>query len=246
MLGGALECVPLRMLLRPLADSALVTLVHRFLLQYLRSEWYVRLVFLGMHRLELSKGVDLSHVICSPTAASAIKSYSPDLIVHPILSQDLCVSPLIDTMDSKHIQTVYYRAASTVHDEISGLLSRLHVLVIGPGLGRESYMQNYARDALNIAKSRGMFVVLDADGLFMVGQDLTLIKGYRRAVLTPNVVEFKRLSEQVVRNLASLHDLTGTKGRGRVSIPKHQLKTLRGPFRVRSEASLSCRKACRT
>ena len=37
------------------------------------------------------KGADLSHVICSPTAAGAIKSYSPDLIVHPILREELCV-----------------------------------------------------------------------------------------------------------------------------------------------------------
>ncbi|KAI0035308.1 Ribokinase-like protein [Vararia minispora EC-137] len=121
-------------------------------------------------------GVDLSHVICSPTAAAAIKSYSPDLIVHPILREDA--------------------SRSSVMDEISSLLSRLHVLVIGPGLGREKYMQDYARDALKIAKDRGMFLVLDADGLFMIGQNLSLIKGYRRAVLTPNVVEFKRLSEQ--------------------------------------------------
>lgn len=34
------------------------------------------------------QGADLSHVICSPTAAGAIKSYSPDLIVHPILHED--------------------------------------------------------------------------------------------------------------------------------------------------------------
>jgi ATP-dependent NAD(P)H-hydrate dehydratase len=40
-----------------------------------------------------------------------------------------------------------------------------------------------------------MFVVLDADALYMVGQELSLVKGYRRVVLTPNVVEFKRLSE---------------------------------------------------
>lgn len=33
-------------------------------------------------------GADLAHVICSPTAAGAIKSYSPDLIVHPILRED--------------------------------------------------------------------------------------------------------------------------------------------------------------
>lgn len=43
-----------------------------------------------------------------------------------------------------------------------------------------------------------MFLVLDADSLLLVGMDHSLIKGYRRAVLTPNVVEFKRLSEQLV------------------------------------------------
>ena len=45
---------------------------------------------------------------------------------------------------------------------------------------------------------QGMFLVLDADSLLLVGHDHALIKGYRRAILTPNVVEFKRLSEQVV------------------------------------------------
>jgi ATP-dependent NAD(P)H-hydrate dehydratase len=60
-------------------------------------------------------------------------------------------------------------------------------------------MQTFARLALDIAKEQGMFLVIDADGLFMVGHQLHLVSGYRRAVLTPNVVEFKRLSEQVVR-----------------------------------------------
>src|SRR6267154_4972665 len=83
--------------------------------------------------------------------------------------------------------------------ELATLLSRLHVLVIGPGLGREEYMQTFARLALDIAKEQGMFLGIDADGLFMVGHLLNLVRGYRRAVLTPNVVEFKRLSEQVVR-----------------------------------------------
>jgi len=116
-------------------------------------------------------------VICSPTAANAIKSYSPDLIVHPILRED--------------------HSTEKVEPELKSLLSRLHVLVIGPGLGREPYMMSFAKLALNLAKSQGMFVVLDADALWMVGQDIALIKGYRRAVVTPNVVEFKRLSEQL-------------------------------------------------
>ncbi|KAL0953875.1 hypothetical protein HGRIS_005049 [Hohenbuehelia grisea] len=122
-------------------------------------------------------GADLSHVICSPTAANAIKSYSPDLIVHPILRQD--------------------STPEKVRSELDGLLSRLHVLVIGPGLGREDYMQSYARLALSLARAQGMFVVLDADALYMVGKDVDVIKGYRRAVVTPNIVEFKRLSESV-------------------------------------------------
>ena len=75
----------------------------------------------------------------------------------------------------------------------------MHVLVIGPGLGREEYMLKFAHLALDIAKEQGMFLVIDADGLYMVGHHLNTIRGYRRAVLTPNVVEFKRLSEQVVR-----------------------------------------------
>lgn len=37
------------------------------------------------------KGADMSHVICAPSAASAIKSYAPDLIVHPILREDRLV-----------------------------------------------------------------------------------------------------------------------------------------------------------
>ncbi|KAJ7623143.1 Ribokinase-like protein [Roridomyces roridus] len=122
-------------------------------------------------------GADLSHVICSPTAAGAIKTYSPDLIVHPILRED--------------------KPSEEVSAELDSILSRLHVLVIGPGLGREPYMQSYAKLALSLARKKEMYLVLDADALWMIGQELDLIKGYRRVVLTPNVAEFARLREQV-------------------------------------------------
>ncbi|KAG6865088.1 hypothetical protein C0991_005190 [Blastosporella zonata] len=122
-------------------------------------------------------GADLSHIICSPTAAGAIKSYSPDIIVHPILREEL--------------------APEDIKPSLESLLTRLHVLIIGPGLGREPYMESFAKLALSLARKQGMFVVLDADALWMVGKDVSLIRGYRRAVVTPNIVEFKRLSEQV-------------------------------------------------
>ena len=58
-------------------------------------------------------------------------------------------------------------------------------------------MQTFAKVALNVARQSGMFIVLDADSLYLIGQDPSIIQGYRRAVLTPNVVEFKRLCEQI-------------------------------------------------
>ena len=78
---------------------------------------------------------------------------------------------------------------------LDSLLARLHVLVIGPGLGREPYMVSYARQALELARARGMFVVLDADALWMLSEDPGILRGYRRSVITPNVAEFARLSE---------------------------------------------------
>lgn len=59
-------------------------------------------------------------------------------------------------------------------------------------------MQKFARLAVMLAKEQRMYLVLDADALFLVGKDIEIIKGYEKAVLTPNVVEFKRLSEAVV------------------------------------------------
>ena len=58
-------------------------------------------------------------------------------------------------------------------------------------------MTSFAKLALALARSKGMFIVLDADAIWIAGNDLPIIKGYRRAVITPNVVEFKRLREQL-------------------------------------------------
>jgi len=71
-------------------DYIAVTLVHLSSQQYLHYDWYIP-VYQRFHKRILNfyvQGADLSHVICSPTAAQAIKSYSPDLIVHPILGEE--------------------------------------------------------------------------------------------------------------------------------------------------------------
>lgn len=73
------------------------------------------------------------------------------------------------------------------------MLPRLHVLVIGPGLGRDSLMHETVSHVIRAAKEKKMPVVIDADALQIIQKDPHLVKGYKEAVLTPNVVEFKRL-----------------------------------------------------
>ena len=80
---------------------------------------------------------------------------------------------------------------------IIDLLPRLHVLVIGPGLGRDPLMHETIVHIIEAAKKRNMPFVLDADGLGLVQTHPDLVKGYKQAVLTPNVVEFGRLAKAV-------------------------------------------------
>lgn len=84
-----------------------------------------------------------------------------------------------------------------IADRIMPLLDRLHVLVIGPGLGRDPLMQETCARVIRAARDRGMPMVLDADALMLVSKDPSLVKGYGLAVLTPNVVEFGRLTKSL-------------------------------------------------
>jgi len=129
--------------------------------------------FAAMSALRL--GCDLSHVICEPESGRVIKTYSPDLIVHPILDKD--------------------HDRESVKKALKDILLRLHVIVIGPGLGRDDHMQDFARTAISLAREQDKYIVLDADGLWLIQNHPEYIRGYAKAVLTPNVVEFSRLRD---------------------------------------------------
>ncbi|XP_055492595.1 ATP-dependent (S)-NAD(P)H-hydrate dehydratase isoform X2 [Leucoraja erinacea] len=105
----------------------------------------------------LKVGADLVHVFCTTDAAPIIKSYSPNLIVHPVLDKNTAV------------------------DEIVRWFPALHAMVIGPGLGRDEMVQQNTKD-----------------GLWVITQEPTVIQGYTKAILTPNVVEFGRLYTAVM------------------------------------------------
>lgn len=123
----------------------------------------------------LKTGADLVHVFCEQQAGQVIKSYSPELIVHPVLDTE-CVL-----------------------EEIDQWLPRLHCAVIGPGLGRNQSMLGRISIIMDKIKTENIPVVIDADGLWHLTNNPLIIKGYRRAVLTPNAVEFSRLVESVLK-----------------------------------------------
>ncbi|KAI9260356.1 Ribokinase-like protein [Helicostylum pulchrum] len=126
-------------------------------------------------------GVDLCHVFCEPGAGTVIKTYSPDLIVHPYLRTK-------EKLDS---------SIGEIVDRVTGVFNRLHVLVVGPGLSRDECMIDTAKELIMKAREQNMAIVIDADGLFLVQKYPETIQGYKKAVITPNVVEFQRLCERM-------------------------------------------------
>ncbi|XP_069904676.1 ATP-dependent (S)-NAD(P)H-hydrate dehydratase isoform X6 [Oryctolagus cuniculus] len=81
--------------------------------------------------------------------------------------------------------------------EVQKWLPRLHALVVGPGLGRDEQLLGSVQGILEASKATGIPIVIDADGLWLVAQQPTLVQGYHKAILTPNHVEFGRLYEAV-------------------------------------------------
>lgn len=86
---------------------------------------------------------------------------------------------------------------------IVAMLSRLHVLVIGPGLGRDGVTQKVVSEIMKEARLRSIPFVLDADALLLVNENPDLVRGYKECVLTPNVVEFGRLAKALGIDLPS-------------------------------------------
>lgn len=114
------------------------------------------------------------HIFCTTPAATVIKSYSPELIVHPLLDK------------------------ANATNEISPWLERLHVMVIGPGLGREPTTFQVVSELLKEVHDKKIPLIIDADGLFLITENPELIKDFSSPViLTPNKIEFERLSNKL-------------------------------------------------
>ncbi|KAH8739250.1 hypothetical protein FG386_000007 [Cryptosporidium ryanae] len=137
--------------------------------------------FAGISSLKI--GADLCHIFCTPEAATPIKCYSPELIVHPLL-------PSSEFAFDNEI-------CSRSIESIRPWLSKLDVIVIGCGLGREKAIMFVLSELIKVCRSLAIPIIIDADGLFLVSKQPDLINGYKNCILTPNITEFTRLENNI-------------------------------------------------
>jgi ATP-dependent NAD(P)H-hydrate dehydratase len=147
-------------------------------------------------------GADLSHVFCQESAGTAIKGYSPELIVHPVLPASSGAS----LANLASLEDVISKAA----EEVGEWVSRVDGLLIGPGLGRDPAVLETCRRLIVHAAMQNKPLLLDADGLFILTtalaprpsdsdkpreSQLAMLDALKTAhlTLTPNKVEWERL-----------------------------------------------------
>jgi len=160
----------------------------------------------------LRAGCDLATVYCAAEAAVPIKSYSPELMVDPVYSakafdglveeearlvEEEAMGRPEASSELAGIRAEQDRLVSRMVSSVAPALDRLHCLVVGPGLGRCPLVMRAAAAIVSEARSRGLPLVLDADGLHMLtlAEHRDLVAGYQGCVLTPNAMEARKLEQ---------------------------------------------------
>ncbi|XP_058192579.1 uncharacterized protein LOC131309885 isoform X3 [Rhododendron vialii] len=93
--------------------------------------------------------------------------------------------------------------------EVEKWMERFDCLVVGPGLGRDPFLLDCVSNIIKQARHSSIPIVIDADGLFLVTNNLDLVSGYPLAILTPNINEYKRLVQSVLNCEVNDQDAPG-------------------------------------
>ena len=131
----------------------------------------------------LKAGSDLSHVFCHKESAIPIKSYSPELIVHPgfdIYSNDILLK------------------------KTERWFKSMNSILIGPGMGREPDIEKiFVEFSEKISEFKNIPLIYDADGVWFwvdintkneVDKNiLEKINNNEKLIMTPNFTEFEKM-----------------------------------------------------
>ena len=171
-------------------------------------------------------GMDLVTVHCANEASGPIKGYSPELMVDPFYKAIELEEIMSSSSNSGNGSSGITDSITTL-DQVSKMVQhivpsliqgRIHSLVIGPGMGRCPIVMEAVSQIIRGAIQQGIPIVLDADALYLIGQEpyqnlleeelkikLSSVSNSKNdaaadvavVVLTPNVVEYKRLVDSI-------------------------------------------------
>lgn len=147
----------------------------------------------------LKAGADLAYCFCAEEAAVPIKSYSPELMVVPVYKSSVFDDKTIDDEETE-------RLVKKMVDEVCLAMDKMHVLVLGPGLGRCPFVLEATARIIQRAQSQfHLPLVIDADALFLLTlpKYQNLLTENSNVILTPNKIELQRLRESN-NNLSTL------------------------------------------
>jgi ATP-dependent NAD(P)H-hydrate dehydratase len=177
--------------------------------------------YAGMAALRV--GAELLYLLTAEEATGPIKSYSPELMVSSVYNSARMTesglsnaTTVVTDEEQAAVRALATAEIDSMVAKVVALLPRLHSLAIGPGLCREPNVLEAVARIIEAGRDRSpqLPLILDADGLWLVNQRPDLMKGYSTAVLTPNAMEYKRLSNAVmgteeVASLPALCDALG-------------------------------------
>mmetsp|Transcript_24006 Transcript_24006/g.56656 ORF Transcript_24006/g.56656 Transcript_24006/m.56656 type:complete len:404 (+) Transcript_24006:56-1267(+) len=152
----------------------------------------------------LKCGADLAFCFCAEEAAIPLKSYSPELMVAPVYKAAEFEEVLRRRDGNAEVSGDDPHGPETKElvegmvDEVCGMMNRMHVLVLGPGLGRCPLVQEATAQIIRRAQSEyHLPLVIDADALFLltIPKYKNLLSDESSVVLTPNAMELKRLRD---------------------------------------------------
>ena len=159
--------------------------------------------------------MDLVTVHCAHEASGPIKCYSPELMVDPFYSAHELFEERTTTSMMSSTSTSMVVKEMVQHITPSLMIQgRIHALVIGPGMGRDDLVMKAVAQIIRVAIQNGINLVLDADALYLLTlvpyqglleEELALYSSSSSSsssskshvVLTPNVVEYKRLVDSI-------------------------------------------------
>ncbi len=185
VIGGSAE---VRVFLNDFLDCVVIVLRR---IQYTGAPYFASIA-------AMRTGADLVYVITTPSASPIIKAYSPDLIVHPLLTEmiseeSLFAKSILPLFTFFTIQPLSF-SYQVAHGPITETLKKMHAIVIGPGLGRSASAMHHTKAIMAFLKSSlaEIPVVIDADGLYAIRHAPEAFLDHPNLILTPNMREVQQ------------------------------------------------------